>query len=448
MEGDTEEKPLSQYSCHSRRSNCSSRASTHGSAVTRARAKAEAARVKASYAQREADMLIKQARIEEEELKRRAEIEAGQQRKRIELEAEQQRRSAELQANLHALKIQGAAEAAIAEAEIFEAAYEEEGGEPLRKNVTKLAPYPSSRRTSEYVQQHSREHGQQEHQLMKREPISSPEHQQNMDNGDTDNHGIQIGSLEDIIDHTFPELPAQRQSMSTANLQQSHGSPLKSPQVERRPLQTHIKPSEGTTHFMPSRVPLHDQSGTADLAKYLIRKEMVSSGLLKFDERPENYWAWKASFVNSTSDLDLTPREELDLLIKWLGPQSAEQAKRIRAVHIHNASLGLQMVWQRLEECYGSAEMIENALLKKLEEFPKISNKDNEKLRELGDLLQELEAALEKMGFYLDSLTSTLPVESTPSHRSSPITFWRNGFQLALNIKMTIRFIILPFASL
>jgi len=56
------------------------------------------------------------------------------------------------------------------------------------------------------------------------------------------------------------------------------------------------------------------------------------------------------------------------------------------------------MIWQRLEECYGSAEMIENALLTKLEEFPKISNKDNEKLRELGDLLLEMEAA-RKVGF-------------------------------------------------
>lgn len=129
------------------------------------------------------------------------------------------------------------------------------------------------------------------------------------------------------------------------------------------------------------------------MLRYLIRKEIVSSGLLKFDDKTENYWAWKASFVNSTSDLNLTPREELDVLTKWLGPQSAEQVKHILAVHINNASSVPKMVWQRLEECYGSAEMIENALLKKLEEFPKISNKDNEKLWELGDLLLELEAA-------------------------------------------------------
>lgn len=264
--------------------------------------------------------------------------------------------------------------------------------------MTKLSLYHSHQRTSEYVQQHSQEHGEQQSQLMEPQPIFSPEHQPNMDNGDTDNRGIQTHSSEGISDVMFQELPAQSQSMSTPYAQQSHARPLKFYQDERRPLQTHDTQSKGKTYFMPSRAPLHDQSDTTDLARYLIRKEIVSSGLLKFDDKPENYWAWKASFVNSTSDLNLTPREELDLLTKWLEPQSAEQAKRIRAVHINNASSGFKMVWQRLKECYGSAEMIENALLKKLEEFPKISNKDNEKLWELGDLLLELEAA-RKDGF-------------------------------------------------
>lgn len=71
-----------------------------------------------------------------------------------------------------------------------------------------------------------------------------------------------------------------------------------------------------------------------DLAKYLIRCEMVSLGLLKFDNQPENDWAWKASFLNAIEGLNLTPTEELDLLCKWLGPSLSEQACTIRAVHI------------------------------------------------------------------------------------------------------------------
>jgi len=71
----------------------------------------------------------------------------------------------------------------------------------------------------------------------------------------------------------------------------------------------------------------------------------------------------------------------LDLLCKWLGPKSSEQARRIRAVHFHDAAAGVNMVWQRLEDCFGSPEAIENALFRKIEDFPKISNRDNQKLR-------------------------------------------------------------------
>ncbi|XP_033979973.1 uncharacterized protein LOC117477426 [Trematomus bernacchii] len=120
---------------------------------------------------------------------------------------------------------------------------------------------------------------------------------------------------------------------------------------------------------------------------------MVSAGLLQFDDKPENYWSWKASFISATKDLNLTAREELDLMTKWLGPDSMQQAKRIRAVHVLNPAAGVNMIWQRLEECYGAPEVIEDALLKKIEHFPKLTNKDNAKLRELGDILLELECA-------------------------------------------------------
>lgn len=46
--------------------------------------------------------------------------------------------------------------------------------------------------------------------------------------------------------------------------------------------------------------------------------------------------------------------------------------------------------------------MIENALLKKIDDFPKLANKDNHKLRELGDILLELECA--KVEGYLPGL--------------------------------------------
>ncbi|XP_038153297.1 uncharacterized protein LOC119791326 [Cyprinodon tularosa] len=136
-----------------------------------------------------------------------------------------------------------------------------------------------------------------------------------------------------------------------------------------------------------------DSQSMSDLVRFFARRELVSSGLLQFSDQPESYRAWKASFWNATKGLNLTCSEEMDLLLKWLGTESAAQVRRIRAVHIHNPQKGLKMAWDRLDESYGSPEVIENSLFNRLDSFPKLSNKDHRKLRELGDLLMELEAA-------------------------------------------------------
>lgn len=153
---------------------------------------------------------------------------------------------------------------------------------------------------------------------------------------------------------------------------------------------------------------------TPDVAHYLMRREMVSSGLLALDDCPENYWAWKASFLAATRDLNLSEQEELNLLVKWLGPESSAQAKRIRSVHVNNPQAGVLMVWERLEEIFGSPEVIESALMKKLDTFPAISNKDTHELRDLSDLLKELKAAKAE-GFlpglmYLDMARGVKPI--------------------------------------
>lgn len=69
-------------------------------------------------------------------------------------------------------------------------------------------------------------------------------------------------------------------------------------------------------------------SPTADLAEFIARNQIVSTGLMKFDDKAENYWPWKASFCNVIDNLGLSVAEETDLLIKWLGKESSEQARR------------------------------------------------------------------------------------------------------------------------
>lgn len=98
-----------------------------------------------------------------------------------------------------------------------------------------------------------------------------------------------------------------------------------------------------------------------DFVRFLARRELVTSGLLQFNDRPENYRAWRRSFQNAVRDLNLTSDEEMDLLVKWLGSESAEHAKRIRSIHINQPAKGLSMIWNRLDASYGSSEAIEKA---------------------------------------------------------------------------------------
>ncbi|KAI4893319.1 hypothetical protein NFI96_028474, partial [Prochilodus magdalenae] len=158
-----------------------------------------------------------------------------------------------------------------------------------------------------------------------------------------------------------------------------------------------------------------------DLAKFLARSQLITTGLTKFDDKVENYWAWKSSFSNAVKGLELTEAEELDLLVKWLGRESSEHVRRIKSVHIRHPAAGLKMAWDRLEQCYGTPEAIESALFARLESFPKISSRDVQKLRDLADLLLEIEAAKEDRFLpglsYLDTARGIHPIlEKLPYH--------------------------------
>ncbi|KAI4872903.1 hypothetical protein NFI96_001930 [Prochilodus magdalenae] len=369
------------------------------SLALKARAKAEATRAELAFAKQEAEMLKQQAII---------------------------------QANLHELRMEKAAAAAKAEAEILEAAaeeYERRSPPQQRKNLMLLQTSAKLHGENAAAQMSVQQPGHQSYQSVTAKTLNlftasppdakppmtshSPVHQPTMDSSvqNCRNQGEMPSS--EISDHEFVELGPRHSSrgQATWNLQQHTSTAQKKtcsfyePPYNINQISSEYKPPHP---YQAHSVPMYNTSppsaaATTDLGKYLIRRELVSSGLLKFDDKPENYWAWKASFHSSTEDLMLSAREELDLLCKWLGPSSSEQARRIRAVHIHNPPSGLRMLWQRLEDVYGSPEVIENALLKKVEDFPKISVRDNHKLRELGDILMELEAA--KVDGYLPGLS-------------------------------------------
>lgn len=132
--------------------------------------------------------------------------------------------------------------------------------------------------------------------------------------------------------------------------------------------------------------PCSDTLPMINLAKFLARRELVTAGLTKFNGTPENFRAWQSSLFNARHGLGSSYSEKLDLLVKWLGKELSEHVKRIHAVYVTNPSAALPLFWDRLQECYGTPEIVENALFKRLDSFPRLSARDNTKLRELSDI--------------------------------------------------------------
>lgn len=48
------------------------------------------------------------------------------------------------------------------------------------------------------------------------------------------------------------------------------------------------------------------------------------------------------------SELEVSPSEELDLLVKFLGPESSCYAYSIRSTNTHDPAKGLSRLWERL----------------------------------------------------------------------------------------------------
>ncbi|XP_077369860.1 uncharacterized protein LOC144014155 [Festucalex cinctus] len=367
----TSPKAKSQYSF-----STSSTSSSASRAAARARAKVEAARASAPFIQREAELKLAEAR---------------------------------LAAQLTTLQHEKEIAAALAEAEVFEAAAEAEAREDNRTRCDSV--HATMQRTRAYVEQHSKLHLSDE-EPPKLDPYSPSlllPNKQNVQADEKEQNPI----IESSTSPTLAKIsvPTARQpERATPVVRHCYMADDNGAQQPRRPVPAdHRQPTASSPFTRPnnSRAPLQphidDRTDMSDITRYLVRRELVNSGLIKFNDRPENYWAWKSSFQNATGGLNLSASEELDLLTKWLGNQSSEHIMRIRSVHVVNPAVGLEMAWNRLEECYGSPEVIERALFERLENFPKINFKDALKLRELGDLLRELESA--KSEGYLPGLS-------------------------------------------
>lgn len=116
--------------------------------------------------------------------------------------------------------------------------------------------------------------------------------------------------------------------------------------------------------------------------KFLLQKDLLFSRFSHFNDKPETFATWKTSFKSITEELQVTPFEKMDLLVKFLCPESSKFAASIRTANTTYSKRGLERIWSRLQERYGSPELVESALKTKLRDFPRITNRDSKRLYE------------------------------------------------------------------
>ncbi|XP_054867909.1 uncharacterized protein LOC129347292 [Amphiprion ocellaris] len=383
-------KPEASKSDKGSKTAKSSRSSTSSTAI-QARAQAEAAKARASYADTEAKLKVESAAKE----------------------AELQLSKAKLDAELKALEYKREAAAAIAQAEALEAAEELESDKSdsiARENLEK----DIKTRTQEYVEKQAHLQSQP-NQATAASQFTGP---------DSDGSFVtwHAPSPKDVHAQTSENNAQENAAFSDNDLKRcSHANNYdgqNGPQA--KPKSTQYAHGFSLNAAAPSYVPrgmgppISTTSDTEHLACYLARRNLISTSLYPFDDKPESYRAWQSSFVNTTEGVGLTATETLDLLVKWLGTESAKHVKRIRSVHAGNPNVALEKAWARLQECYAAPEVTEKALFKRLDNFPKVSAKDYSKLRDLGDLLMEIQGAKEE-GYlkglsYLDTARGIGPI--------------------------------------
>lgn len=86
--------------------------------------------------------------------------------------------------------------------------------------------------------------------------------------------------------------------------------------------------------------------------QFMARRELISNKIEKFDNHPENYHTWKAAFKNMTRDVNITPSEELALMIEYTKGDSNKLVQRLRNAYIVDPAEGLAESWKKIGRAF------------------------------------------------------------------------------------------------
>ena len=149
------------------------------------------------------------------------------------------------------------------------------------------------------------------------------------------------------------------------------------------------KLNPNTPAFSSALIPVQTPMGP--YIEFMARRKLISKKIEKFDDRPENYHTWKGSLENMIKAANLSPSEQLSLIIEYTTNESQRLVQRLRNAFIENPVEGLMQVWCKLGERFGSNAVVTQVHLANLKSSPKIGFRDNKRLQEFGDLLLELQ---------------------------------------------------------
>ena len=135
------------------------------------------------------------------------------------------------------------------------------------------------------------------------------------------------------------------------------------------------------------------------MSNLLLKRDLLLNSVVNFNDAPENYLSWKFSFKNVMTELGVAAADELDLLIKYLGKDSTKSALSMKVSNPHDPARGLSLLWSRLDERFGSPELVESALKNKVNKFSKIPQGQPKGLYDLSDILAEIESVMNYPGY-------------------------------------------------
>lgn len=138
-------------------------------------------------------------------------------------------------------------------------------------------------------------------------------------------------------------------------------------------------------------LPLQNNS---DSSNFLLKKNLLLESFQqqRFDDKSDRYVVWKSQFKTMVSEICCSPLEEITLLTNCTNKNS--EAHRLimslKASYANDPKLCLVNIWKRMDERFGSPELLESSLKSRLQAFTNFT--DPKKLYDLHDLLCEIQA--------------------------------------------------------